>query len=186
MPHTPRSSVERTRTRALEILNKPAPAPARQQPPARCFLCDYSTTPEVKFVTSFIADNVANMDLGLMAEQISEYICKERPELLQDGESEAELKRRHGIDVGAVCRHVRMHMLCPTVRIADMMRHLLKLCDSLRSNLEKVDPDTGESVLDRGNVDTYLKVVTKVLDMYKMSETSKMLFAHEKPQAQAT
>lgn len=135
-------------------------------------------------MTGFIADNVANMDLMLMAEQITDYICKERGEILQpegpDADAPDVLKRRHGIDVPAVCRHIRMHMLCPAVRIADMMRHLLRLCDNLRSNLEKVDPDTGETVLDRGNVDTYLKVVTKVMDMYKMSETSKMLFAHEK------
>lgn len=174
--------------------------PATAAPPGdgnmhsnRCFLCDYSTNPEVKFVSGFIADNVANMDIVLMAEQISEYVCTQRPELLQqeDGQDCAvggdddenrvhEKKRRKkllGIDPETVCRHIRLHMLSPSVRIADLMRHLLKLCDNLRKNLEKVDPDTGESVVDRANVDTYLKVVTKVLDMYKMSETSKMLFA---------
>jgi hypothetical protein len=69
-------------------------------------------------------------------------------------------------------------MLAPTVRIADMMRHLLKLCENLRGNLDRIDPDTGEVTTDRSNVDTYLKVVSKVLDMYKMSETNKMLFAN--------
>ena len=135
----------------------------------RCFLCDYCTSQEVRFVTTFIADNIANMDVGLMAEQIRRYIFDKRPEY-RDGS--------HGLEVNIIRRHIREHMLSPTVRIADMMRHLLRLCDTLRGNLERVDPDTGESMADRSNIDTYLKVVTKVLDMYKMSETNKMLFAN--------
>jgi hypothetical protein len=134
----------------------------------RCFLCDYCTSQEVRFVTTFIADNIANMDMGLMAEQIRKYIFEKRPEYSTG---------HHGLEVVTIRKHIRQHMLSPTVRIADMMRHLMKLCDTLRGNLEKVDPDTGESTADRSNIDTYLKVVTKVLDMYKMSETNKMLFS---------
>lgn len=135
----------------------------------RCFLCDYCTSQEVRFVTGFIADNIANMEVGLMAEQIRKYIFEKRPEYATG---------HHGLEVLTIRKHIREHMLSPTVRIADMMRHLLKLCDTLRGNLEKIDPDTGESTADRSNIDTYLKVVTKVLDMYKMSETNKMLFAN--------
>jgi DNA-directed RNA polymerase subunit M/transcription elongation factor TFIIS len=135
----------------------------------RCFLCDYCTSQEVRFVTTFIADNVANMEIGFMAEQIRKYILEKRPEYSQPFV--------HGLETIAIKKHIRQHMLSPTVRIADMMRHLLKLCDTLRNNLEKVDPETGETMADRSNIDTYLKVVTKVLDMYKMSETNKMLFA---------
>ena len=107
--------------------------------------------------------------VGLMSEQIRKYIFDKRPEYS---------KGNHGLEIHVIRRHIRQHMLSPTVRIADMMRHLLKLCDTLRGNLERVDPDTGESMADRSNIDTYLKVVTKVLDMYKMSETNKMLFAN--------
>lgn len=124
---------------------------------------------EVRFVTTFISDNIANMEVGLMAEQIRKYIFDKRPEYVHGN---------HGLEVVTIRRHIRQHMLSPTVRIADMMRHLLRLCDTLRNNLEKYDPDTGESTADRSNIDTYLKVVTKVLDMYKMSETNKMLFAN--------
>jgi hypothetical protein len=140
---------------------------SRQQP--RCFLCDYCTSNEVRFVTSFIADNIANMDVGYMAEQIRKYIFEKRPEYSEGN---------HGLEIASIRKHISHHMLSPTVRIADMMRHLLSLCSTLRNNLEKVDPDTGESMADRTNIDTYLKVVTKVLDMYKMSETNKMLFAN--------
>lgn len=137
----------------------------------RCFLCDYCTSQEVRFVTTFIADNIANMEIGFMAEQIRKYILDKRPEY-------AEPYGAHGLEVISIKRHIKQHMLSPTVRIADMMRHLLKLCDTLRLNLERVDPETGESTADRSQIDIYLKVVTKVLDMYKMSETNKMLFAN--------
>lgn len=154
------SSRKRRKTRRGSVAKQP------QGP--RCFLCDYCTSQEVRFVTTFIADNIANMEVGLMAEQIRKYIFEKRPEYATG---------HHGLEVVTIRKHIRQHMLSPTVRIADMMRHLMKLCDTLRGNLEKVDPDTGESTADRSNIDTYLKVVTKVLDMYKMSETNKMLFS---------
>ena len=122
-------------------------------------------------MTTFIADNIANMEIGFMAEQIRKYILDKRPEY-------AEPSGAHGLEVISIKRHIKQHMLSPTVRIADMMRHLLKLCETLRQNLERVDPETGESTADKGSIDIYLKVVTKVLDMYKMSETNKMLFAN--------
>jgi len=144
-----------------------------------CFLCTYCTTNEVKCVTSFICDNIANMDVGFMAQQIREFIFEQRPELLlQQGQGQGQNSRMHGLDVSSIRKHIRLHMLSPTVRIADMMRHLLSLCDTLRNNLYREDPDTGDTCADRGNIDTYLKIVTQVLNMYKMSEPSKMLFAH--------
>lgn len=135
----------------------------------KCFLCDYCTSNEVKFVSSFISDNIANMDVMCMAKQIQCYILEKRPEFSQGS---------HGLEVVSIRKHIRQHMLSPTVRIADMMRHLLNLLESMRGNLERVDEETGESSADRSNIDIYLKVVTKVLDMYKMSETNKMLFAN--------
>jgi hypothetical protein len=159
-------SEEETRSESGRKRKKRDAAVAGHAP--RCFLCDYCTSQEVRFVTTFIADNIANMDMGLMAEQIRKYIFEKRPEYSTG---------HHGLEVVTIRKHIRQHMLSPTVRIADMMRHLMKLCDTLRGNLEKVDPDTGESTADRSNIDTYLKVVTKVLDMYKMSETNKMLFS---------
>jgi hypothetical protein len=136
-----------------------------------CFLCAYCTTDEVRCVTSFICDNIANMEVGFMAQQIREFIFEKRPELQAQS-------RKYGLEVVAIRKHIRLHMLSPTVRIADMMRHLLSLCDTLKNNLYREDPDTGDVCADRGNIDTYLKIVTQVLNMYKMSEPSKMLFAH--------
>jgi hypothetical protein len=111
------------------------------------------------------------MDVGFMAQQIQEFLFEKRPDLKQNF-------RQYGLEVNVIRKHIRLHMLAPTVRIADMMRHLLALSDTLRNNLYREDPDTGDVCADRANVDTYLKVVTQVLNMYKMSEPSKMLFAH--------
>lgn len=138
-----------------------------------CFLCAFCTTDEVKCITSFICDNIANMDVGFMAQQIQDFVFEKRPEL--QGSRQAKL---YGLEVVAIRKHIRLHMLSPTVRIADMMRHLLALCDTLRNNLYREDPDTGDVCADRANIDTYLKVVTQVLNMYKMAEPSKMLFAN--------
>lgn len=136
----------------------------------KCFLCDYCTSAEVRFVSSFISDNIANMDVLCMSKQIQSYILEKRPEFGRGGS--------HGLEVVSIRRHIRQHMLSPTVRIADMMRHLLNLLESMRNNLERVDEETGEVSADKSGIDIYLKVVTKVLDMYKMSETNKMLFAN--------
>ena len=106
-----------------------------------------------------------------MAQQIQDFMFEKRPELQQHA-------RQYGLEILTIRKHIRLHMLSPTVRIADMMRHLLALCDTLRNNLHKEDPETGDVCADRANIDTYLKVVTQVLNMYKMSEPSKMLFAH--------
>ena len=137
-----------------------------------CFLCAYCTTDEVKCITCFICDNIANMDIGYMAQQIREFMFEKRPELQRES-------KKYGLEVATIRKHIRLHMLAPTVRIADMMRHLLALCDTLRNNLYREDPDTGDVCADRGNIDTYLKVITQVLNMYKMAEPSKMLFAQQ-------
>lgn len=148
------------------------PRTSQQEKKEACFLCAYCTTDEVKCISSFISDNIANMDVGFMAEQIREFIFEKRPELQTQS-------REYGLEVGNIRKHIRLHMLAPTVRIADMMRHLLGLCDTLKNNLYREDPDTGDVCADRGNIDTYLKVVTQVLNMYKMAEPSKMLFAQQ-------
>jgi len=142
-----------------------------------CFLCDYCNSPEVKFVSTFVVDNIAHMELENMARQIRMHLIKMRPQ---------SARQCGGLEIADIKRHIRQHMLSPTVRIADMMRHMLKLCESLRKSLgdeggERVREDAyadDQGGFDRSSIDTYLKVVTKVLDMYKMSETSKMLFGN--------
>lgn len=75
---------------------RPSNQPQSSQPPSqhvppvsrgcvRCFLCDYCTSQEVRFVTTFIADNIANMEIGFMAEQIRKYILDKRPEYAEPG-----------------------------------------------------------------------------------------------------
>lgn len=43
---------------------RPAAADPKSFSPARCFLCDYCTSQEVRFVSTFIADNIANMEVS--------------------------------------------------------------------------------------------------------------------------
>jgi hypothetical protein len=77
----PRETRRRKRNPVFE--GRPEPRargnqPAQQQP--RCFLCDYCTSAEARFVSTFIADNIANMDVSYMAQQIRNYVLDKRPE----------------------------------------------------------------------------------------------------------
>lgn len=69
-------------------------------------------------------------------------------------------------------------MLHPKVRIAVLLRDLLEFLIVLRKNLIVTDIHNDISVVDKGNVDLYLKVITHIINMYK-SETSNMLFTTE-------
>lgn len=69
-------------------------------------------------------------------------------------------------------------MLHPKVRIAVLLRDLLEFLIVLRKNLIVTDIHNDISVVDKGNVDLYLKVITHIINMYK-SETCNMLFTTE-------
>ena len=62
------------------------------------------------------------------------------------------------------------------------MRSLLKLTDRLEDLTTEYDQETGQQVVDRKNVQVYLKVVCEVMQMYKTGEVSKLLFAQEAKQ----
>jgi len=69
-------------------------------------------------------------------------------------------------------------MLHPKVRIAVLLRDLLEFLIILRRNLIVTDVHNDISIVDKGNVDLYLKVISHIISMYK-SETSNMLFTNE-------
>jgi hypothetical protein len=84
-----------------------------------------------------------------------------------------------GIGLDEVREHIMMHTLCPSVRVACIMRSLLKLTDKLEGITTSVDPETGQTVVEAKNVTIYLKVISEVMQMYRTGEVSKLLFAPE-------
>jgi hypothetical protein len=84
----------------------------------------------------------------------------------------------HAIGVGRhnVLRHLREHVLAPTVRMASIVRSLITLAETLRSTLHQIDDDTGDVVVDVRNTELYLKVIAQIHAVYK-TDASKALFS---------
>lgn len=82
-----------------------------------------------------------------------------------------------GIGLDEVREHITSHMLQPGVRVACLMRSLLKLVTKLEDSTMAIDPETNQTVVDGKALSAYLKVVSEVMSMYKTGEVSKLLFS---------
>ena len=132
----------------------------------RCWLCEYSDDPIAKSLTRFITDQAVTMGPELMAERVHESLVEKCP--MSDG-----------LGLDEVREHIMVHTLCPSVRVACIMRSLLKLTDKLEGIAITQDPETGQTVVEGRNITLYLKVVSEVMQMYRTGEVSRLLFAQE-------
>jgi hypothetical protein len=90
-------------------------------------------------------------------------------------EREAQSGRSvEGADVASIDRHIALHILHPAVKVPEIIRELDGLRRRLHGSLTNVCPDTGNSVIDTGNVALYLKVVREIQQVYKMGDTAKL------------
>jgi hypothetical protein len=128
-----------------------------------CWLCTHTHTQDAKTLSSFIADNAGCASAQCIALQVAEDLQDRFPE-------------EPGTSVEAVLRHIECHTLHPTFRIATMLRGLLRLSDDLGHSLRQCDEE-GRVTLDPKQVDTYLKVQSQIMQIYRTSETNKLLFA---------
>ena len=134
-----------------------------------CWLCEYHDDPIARNVARYMRDSAVVMGPDLMAERVHESLVQNCPEA-------------DGIGLEEVRHHIRTHTLCPAVRVGCILRSLLKLTDRLEDLTTEYDQETGQQVVDRKNVQVYLKVVCEVMQMYKTGEVSKLLFAQEAKQ----
>ena len=130
----------------------------------RCWLCEYNDDPVAKGVTQYINEQCVTMGPELMAERVHETLVENCP-------------MADGIGLDEVRQHITSHMLQPGVRVACMMRSLLKLVTKLEDTTMAVDPETNEMVVDSKSLTAYLRVVSEVMSMYKTGEVSKLLFS---------
>jgi hypothetical protein len=128
-----------------------------------CWLCSHTHTQDAKTLSSFIAENAGCASAQCIAVQVAEDLQDRFPE-------------EPGTSVEAVLRHIECHTLHPTFRIATMLRGLLKLSDDLGHSLRQCDEE-GRVTLDPKQVETYLKVQSQIMQIYRTSETNKLLFA---------
>ena len=135
----------------------------------RCWMCEYSDDPIARSLTRFINEQAVTMGPDLMAERVHETLVEKCPMC-------------DGIGLDEVREHIMVHTLSPSVRVACIMRSLLKLTDKLEGITTTYDPATGRTEVDAKNVSVYLKVVSEVMQMYRTGEVSKLLFSQEPKQ----
>ena len=129
-----------------------------------CWLCKFCQTPEAKLFGTFIADNALTMAPEQVANQIS---C----------DLEAKYPEADGIDIDAVSQHIRYHTLDPTCRIASMLRSLTRLHDDVECQLHRMD-ENGHENLDPKMIETFLKIESQLLLIYRQVGGSRMKFTN--------
>jgi hypothetical protein len=79
-----------------------------------------------------------------------------------------------GATTADIERHIATHMLQPSIKIPEIIRELDDVRRLLRGSITSVDPETGNSVIDTGNVSLYLKVIRELQQVYKIGDPSKL------------
>lgn len=129
-----------------------------------CWLCEYSDDPIARSLNQYMVQQAVVMGPELMANRVHELLVESCP-------------MAEGIGLEEVREHISSHMLQPGVRVACLMRSLLKLVTKLENTTMTHDPDTNETVVDAKALSAYLKVVSEVMTMYRTGEVSKLLFS---------
>lgn len=130
-----------------------------------CWLCQYNHTTDAKTLGSYIVDNMGCASTFSVALQVSQDLQERFPDA-------------EGTCHQSVLRHIESHSLNPTCRIATMLRGLLRLSDDMQQNLRKFDEE-GNATMDPKLVETYLKVQSQIMAIYRTSETNKLLFSEK-------
>lgn len=136
----------------------------------RCWLCEYSDDPVAKSMRKYVSEQAGTMGPELMAERVHEALVENCP-------------MSEGIGLDEVREHIMVHTLCPNVRVACILRSLLRLVDKLESVSTSVDQATGQTVVEAKNVNVYLKVVSEVMQMYRTGEVNKLRFGQDNSKA---
>ena len=134
-----------------------------------CWLCAYQGEALGARLTTFIVRHVGLMDSRCIAQQVSDFLLLQVPEAAD-------------ADVESVHEHISRHMLHPRVRIAVTLRQLLDFLSILQTSLVVTEGDA--CTIDKSNAELYLKVIEKVLVLYKV-DTTGMMFEDDRLSAAA-
>ena len=129
-----------------------------------CWLCKFNSDRDAIDMNQFIQENIASMPVETLAREVAAELQDRKPNL-----TDADL------DVVTIQHHIQSHTLNPTVRIGITLRHMLDLSDKVRGHLDKVDKDGQNLGLDPKMLDSYIRLQSQILNIYK-SETNRMLF----------
>ena len=131
-------------------------------------MCENCTAEDVKHFHSFIVEKAHSVDAKEMARHMHEHIASSFP----GGEGLPSTED--------VLLHIQKHVLHPTVRVAQILRNLLGLAEMLQEMVVGRGED-GSPLIDVRTVTVYLKVVAEIMQIYKTSDVSKMLFSGAEP-----
>lgn len=129
----------------------------------QCWLCQYTHTSDAKTLSNFIADNIGCASTESIAAQVSSDLMQRFPDAA-------------GTDAATCLQHIECHTLNPVCKLASMLRSLLRLSEELQHNMRKFD-DESHPVMDPKLVETYLKVQSQIMAIYRTCETNKLLFS---------
>jgi hypothetical protein len=129
-----------------------------------CWLCAFQGEALGGKLTAFIVKHVGLMDLACIAQQVSDFLLLQVP-------------NAEGADTATIQEHISRHMLHPRVRIAVTLRQLLDFLAILQTTLV-IQDTSGVCTVDKGNAELYLKVIEKVLALYRV-DTAGMMFVDD-------
>ena len=135
---------------------------------SNCWLCRNCTTDDVKSFHSFMIEKAHSVDAHEMAAHMREHLDSQS---LRGALDDDEVPSVEDIQL-----HIKRHVLHPAVRVAQILRNLLELADTLQELVSGRGED-GLPLVDVRTVTVYLKVISEIMQIYKTADLSKMLFA---------
>jgi hypothetical protein len=133
-----------------------------------CWLCRHCTSEDVKTFHSFMISKAHSVDAREMAAHMREHL---EGQALAGEVDAGEIPSAEDIEL-----HIKRHVLHPSVRVAQILRDLLSLADTLQELVSGRGED-GLPLVDVRTVTVYLKVISEIMQIYKTADLTKMLFA---------
>ena len=133
-----------------------------------CWLCRNCTTDDVKSFHAFMIEKAHSVDAHEMAAHMREHLDSQK---LRSALEDDDVPSVEDIQL-----HIKRHVLHPAVRVAQILRNLLELADTLQELVSGRGED-GLPLVDVRTVTVYLKVISEIMQIYKTADPTKMLFA---------
>ena len=135
-----------------------------------CFLCRFNTHRDSVEMHQFIQEHIGTMHVDSLSREVHAELVG-RKEQMTDACSD-------DISLEVVREHITSHTLNPVIRVGMMLRELLELKDRMKGELHKVDANGQQLGMDPKMIESYLRVQTQVLNVYR-SERSKLQFIQQ-------
>ena len=138
----------------------------------RCWLCENYATDDVRNFHAFLVEKAHSVTPLEMAAHLHEHMTAQQAiaSVLEDAPP--------GIE--DILNHISKHVLHPSIRVAQILRNLLELAETLQE-LVLTRADDGSPLIDVRTVTVYLKVVAEIMQIYRSADMTKMLFADLDP-----